>query len=62
MNQRLVNECAFETAVALLRMLRHDEEQSKELLDALYQVCKLGIEAYCLRDDRMQRRLKPLNN
>lgn len=62
MNQRLIHDCAFAMATTLLGMLHHDESDSKELFEALYQVCKTGLEAYCLRDDRMQRRLRPMEN
>lgn len=39
-----------------------DEEQKLQARDGIYEICLAGIEAYCLQDDRMRKRLEPLKN
>ncbi len=64
MNERLKHDCAMAMAKALLDMVAHNyrEDEHRDVFEAFYTACKAGIEAYAINDDRMQRRLRPLNN
>lgn len=39
-----------------------DEEQKLQARDGIYEICLAGNECYEMQADRMQRRLRPLNN
>jgi hypothetical protein len=64
MNQRLQHDAATAMAKALLDLvvpcLREEEHQ--DAFEEFYAVCKAGIEAFCIQQDRMQRRLRPMDN
>ena len=64
MNQRLIHDTVFAMAQALVDRLgactREDERQDAK--DEFYCVCKAGLEAFCLHQDRLRRRLRPTQN
>jgi hypothetical protein len=64
MNQRLVHDAAEAMAHALLDVVKPciREEEWRDAVSEFYAVCKAGLEAYELRVDRMQKRLRPLDN
>lgn len=64
MNQRLCNDVALMITQHCIELLVNvlDEEQKKQAMEGIYQICLAGIEAYAIQDDRLQRRLRPLQN
>ena len=64
MNQRLIHDTAIAMAQALVDLLGPciREDERRDARDELYCVCKAGLEAFCLHQDRMQQRLKPTRN
>jgi hypothetical protein len=38
------------------------EEEWRLALQEFYQICRAGIEAYNIQQDRMRQRMKPLDN
>jgi hypothetical protein len=62
MNRRLVNETAFNMTRALLGLIAHNfrEEEHRDIFEEFFNVCRAGLEAYCLQDDRMQQNLRPM--
>jgi hypothetical protein len=64
MNARLIHDAAFAMAQALVDLLGtclRDEER-QDAREEFYRVCKAGLEAFCIHQDRMRQRLKPLQN
>jgi hypothetical protein len=39
-----------------------DEEQKQQAMEGIYEICRAGIDAFCLQQDRMLHRLKPGKN
>jgi hypothetical protein len=39
-----------------------DEAQLAQAKEGIYQIALAGIQAFCLQDDRLRRRLLPLKN
>lgn len=64
MNRRLAHECAFALAKELTAMIAHNyrDEELRDIFEEFYKACKEGMEAYGMRDDQMQDRLKPFRN
>jgi hypothetical protein len=64
MNQRLVHDVAVAMTHAILdgplMPLRGEEKQA--IYDRVYDICRAGIEAFCIQQDRLQHRLNPLSN
>jgi hypothetical protein len=63
MNRRLCHDVALMTqhCIELLVNLL-DEEQKSQARDGIYEICLAGIECYEMQADRIERRLRPLNN
>jgi hypothetical protein len=64
MNPRLQHDTAVAIANACLDVIATCVHPSchQDAWEEFYQIAQAGIEAYCLHDDRMQRRLRPLDN
>lgn len=63
-NQRLKNQAAFLMAQHCVELLINvlDEEQMRQARQGFYEICVAGLEIYCIHSDRMQQRLRPLQN
>ena len=64
MNERVINERAWMMAqhcvAAVANVLSHEQQlQAKE---CFYELCKYQLELFELEVDRLQQRLRPLNN
>ncbi|MHB1423124.1 MAG: hypothetical protein ACYC3I_08010 [Gemmataceae bacterium] len=64
MSQRLQHDVALMITEHCIELLVNvlDEEEKLQARDGIYEICLAGMEAYELQIDRMQRRLKPLQN
>jgi hypothetical protein len=64
MNQRLQHDTAFALAHVLLGIVQNciRKDERRDAFDAFYDACRAGIEAYEVQVDRMQQRMKPLEN
>ena len=64
MNSRLLHDCAFVMARHLMELLGSclREEERQDAFSEFYQVCKAGLEAYEAQQDRLRRRMRPLDN
>jgi hypothetical protein len=61
MNDRVVHDAAMAMVQALIDQVGLPME-GRPTLAEFYRICRAGIEAYEINLDRMQRRLKPLDN
>jgi hypothetical protein len=61
MNERLVHDAAMAMVQALIDQVGLPVE-GRPTVAEFYRICKAGIEAYEIGLNRMQRRLKPLDN
>jgi hypothetical protein len=63
-NERLVNDTVIAMAETLLDLISPSlrEEEWRLAFDEFYVVCKAGIEAYCIQQDRLRERLNPMGN
>jgi hypothetical protein len=63
-NQRLIHNKSFEMARALLSTVQGclRTEEHREAFECFYQTCKAGLEAYEIERERIQHRLRPMNN
>ena len=64
MSGRLTHDAAVAMAHALLDRVKpclREEEWRLAFLE-FYQICRAGIEAYNIQQDRMRQRMKPLDN
>lgn len=61
---RLQHDCALMITQHCVELLINllDEEQQAQARQGIYQICLAGIECYEQRVDRIQRRLRPLDN
>ena len=59
MNQRLVHDIAYATALHLLRTVQGclREEEHRDAFEEFYAIVKAGIEAYTIHDERRLERL-----
>lgn len=64
MNQRLCHDVAMTITQHCIELLVNvlDEEQERQARNGIYEICLAGLEYYELQADRIQRRLRPLNN
>jgi hypothetical protein len=64
MNQRQVNARAYVMAQELVDLCQNllDPENRQSAFEAFYEVCKRHLEAFCLEQERMLARLRPLKN
>jgi hypothetical protein len=64
MNQRLCHDCALMMTQHCIELLINvlDEVKQQQAREGIYAICLAGIEAYDLQSDRMQQRLRPLDN
>lgn len=64
MNQRLCHDCALMMMEHCIELLVNvlDEEQRLQGRDGIYEICLAGIEAYEVQVDRIQKRLRPMEN
>jgi hypothetical protein len=62
MNKRLIHDAAAMIAMAILDRLNLRDEEKAHCYEELHDICKAGIEAYEIQNNRMQRRLNPLQN
>ena len=64
MNQRLLNQAAFQMATELMGMVGHcfREEEYRDVFECFYEACKCGLECYEIEAGRMRERLKPSMN
>jgi hypothetical protein len=63
-NERLIHDAAVSMSQAILDTVQPCLRQ-EERLDALsefYVICKAGIEAFCIQQERMRVRLNPTKN
>lgn len=63
-HDRLIHDSAVAMSQAILDTLgpRLPYEERLKAIGNVYIICKGGIEAYLLQQDRMRKRLKPLDN
>jgi hypothetical protein len=64
MNDRLIHDASIAMARAILDRISpclRDEEKLEALRES-YLVCKAGIEAFCIHQERMLARLNPTKN
>jgi len=63
-NKRLVHDAAVMMAKVLLERVGGciREETHEDAFGEFYVICKAGIEAYCIQEDRLRERLKPGSN
>ena len=61
MNERVINEAAFLMAgrCAALLVSVLDEDRYRQAVEGFFVICRAEIEAYCIRQNRMQSRLRP---
>jgi hypothetical protein len=64
MNQRMMNARAFVMTQELVDLCQNilAPEERQMAFEAFFDVCKNHLEVICIEQDRMQRRLRPLNN
>jgi hypothetical protein len=64
MNQRLCHDCALMMTEHCIELLVNvlDEEQKLQARDGIFEICLAGLECYELQVDRMQKRLRPMQN
>lgn len=64
MNQRLIHDVALMMVQHCVELLINvlDEEQIRQARQGMYEICVAGLEIYCIHSDRMQQRLRPLQN
>ena len=64
MNTRLIHDASAAMTQALIDMMQPHlpYEMRLKAVGEFYCICKSGLEAYCLQEDRMRQRLKPLEN
>ncbi len=64
MNQRQVNARAYVMAQELVDLCQNllDPENRQSAFEAFYEVSKRHLEAFCLEQERMLARLRPMNN
>lgn len=64
MNQRLCHDCALMMTEHCIELLVNvlDEEQKLQARDGIFEICLAGIEAFCMQQERMQQRLRPMDN
>lgn len=64
MNQRTINSRAFVMAQGLLdlcgNILRPEERQ--DAFEEFFELCRNGLTAFCIEQERMTRRLNPTQN
>jgi len=63
-NQRLINEAAFLMARRSVALLVNvlNEDQYRQAVEGFFVICKAEIEAYFIRQNRMESRLRPGKN
>jgi hypothetical protein len=64
MNQRQVNARAYVLAQELVDLCQNllDPENRQSAFEAFYEVSKRHLETFCLEQERMLARLRPLKN
>ena len=64
MNRRLINETAFRMARVLAGRFGESlgEEALRRMFEECFVVCRQGLEAFCLEEERMQHNLRPLED
>ncbi len=64
MNLRLQHDAALMITQHCIELLVNvlDEEQKQQATEGIYAISLAGIEAYEVQVDRMQKRLRPLQN
>jgi hypothetical protein len=64
MNPRLVHDTAVAIAQTCLDVVSSSVHPSchKDVWDEFYTIAKAGIEAFCVYQDRINQRLRPLDN
>lgn len=62
MNQRLVNEVAFDMTRVLVGMIAHEggDEEFRQMFEQVFQTCRAGLETYGRELQRMQHKLRPM--
>lgn len=62
MNQRLVNEVAFNMTRMLLGMIAHEagDEGYRRQFEQVFAACRAGLETYSRQVQRMQQKLRPI--
>ncbi len=64
MNERLINNTAFQMALALLGLVKNCvmPEEHTDAFNEFYSVCKSYLEGYQIQMERMEKRLRPMRN
>jgi hypothetical protein len=64
MNQRQINCRAYVMAQELLDLCQNllDPENRQSAFEAFYELSKRRLEAFCLEQERMMMRLRPMQN
>lgn len=64
MNRRLADECAFLLARDLVALIAHNyrDEELRDLFEAFHAACRDGLLGYAVRAERLEHRLRPLDN
>jgi len=63
-NKRVCHEAALMITNHCIELLSNvlDDVQKQQAREGIYEICLAGIECYETQVDRMQRRLRPLEN
>jgi hypothetical protein len=63
-NQRLIHDVSRAMAFSMLTIVKPclREEEQLEALNEFYVACRAGIESFCLQQERINNRLKPMDN
>jgi hypothetical protein len=64
MNRRHVNETAFRMARVLAARFGENlgEEALRQMFEECFELCRQGLEAFCLQEERMKHNLRPLED
>jgi hypothetical protein len=64
MNRRLADECAFLLARELVALIAHNyrDEELRDLFEAFRAACRDGLLRYAVQAERLEQRLRPLDN
>jgi len=63
-DDRLIHDAAWATTTSIVECLgqRLSEDEQQQMFGEVYQQVRAGIEAFCIQQTRMRRRLGPSRN
>jgi hypothetical protein len=64
MNPRMIHDRAFVMTKEIVGKIAHNyrEEELRDMFEEFFAVCKDGLQALCLEQERLDQRLRPTNN